>query len=117
MKLKTDENLPVEVARLLNEAGHDASTAESQGLGGAEDSTVLQRCREEGRALMTLDVGFGDIRAHPPGETPGLIVIRLRSHAKPHVLEAVRRVGEMIKTEPVEGRLWIVSEDRVRIRN
>ena len=34
MKFKIDENLPVEVAELLREAGHDAATAIEQQLGG-----------------------------------------------------------------------------------
>ena len=34
MKFKIDENLPIEVAQLLNQAGYDAMTVYEQNLGG-----------------------------------------------------------------------------------
>ena len=41
MRLKLDENLPGELARLFIEAGHDAVTVLDQEIGGATDATVL----------------------------------------------------------------------------
>jgi hypothetical protein len=39
MKFKVDENLPVEAAVLLREAGHDAATVHDQNLRGALELT------------------------------------------------------------------------------
>jgi len=44
MKFKVDENLPEEAARLLADAGHDASTALQEQLGGEPDARVAQTC-------------------------------------------------------------------------
>ena len=44
MKFKVDENLPVEVAQLLRETGHDVITVLEQGLGGAKDQAVAEIC-------------------------------------------------------------------------
>ncbi len=76
MRFKVDENLPNEVARLLAEAGHDASTMLEEGIGGAPDEEIACRCLDEQRALITLDVGFEDIRLYPPDKYLGLVVLR-----------------------------------------
>jgi hypothetical protein len=54
MKFKVDENLPIEVVRMLEDNGHDALTVLDQNLGGALDSRIAQVCKEEKRALITL---------------------------------------------------------------
>ncbi len=90
MKFKVDENLPVDVAELLREAGYDAATVLEQHLSGAVDSAVASVCRQEGRTLVTLDLDFADIRSYPPAQYPGLIVLRLKQQDKPHILEVLR---------------------------
>ena len=67
MKFKTDENLPEEAAELLRSAGHDASTVIGQSMGGAPDPDLASLCRREQCVLVTLDLGFADIRTYPSG--------------------------------------------------
>lgn len=55
MQFKLDENLPVELANLFGEAGHDAVTVLDQGLGGAGDPDVASACLRERRTIVTLD--------------------------------------------------------------
>jgi predicted nuclease of predicted toxin-antitoxin system len=116
LKFKTDENLPEEAARLLEEAGHDASTILEESMGGDPDPDVASVCLAEGRALVTLDLGFADIRAYPPEQYPGLIVLRPGRQSKTRVVAIVGKLPPLLDTERIVGRLWIVEEDRVRIR-
>ncbi|MDD3827343.1 MAG: hypothetical protein PHY79_15365, partial [Anaerolineae bacterium] len=60
---------------------------------------------------------FADIRAYPPAEFPGLIVLRLRQQDKPHVLEVLTRLIKLLGQEQLDRQLWIVDEKRVRIRS
>ena len=83
MRLKLDENLPVELADMFREAGHDAVTVLDQGLMGARDSDLASICRREGRMIVTFDTEFADIRTYSPGAYPGLVVFRLDSQARP----------------------------------
>ena len=76
MKLKVDENLPVECAEILNHGGLQADTVTGEGLTGADDSTLAAASRSEGRVLVTLDLDFANIRAYPPVEYAGIIVLR-----------------------------------------
>jgi hypothetical protein len=70
MKFKVDENLPIELADLLCEAGHDAVTVHDEKLGGADDDDIAPVCQREARAFLTFDLGFSDIRSYPPFELP-----------------------------------------------
>jgi len=116
MKFKVDENLPIEVADLLRQVGYDAVNVFEQHLDGSPDSDIASVCQEEGRALITLDIDFADIRAYPPAQFPGLIVLRLHREDRPHVLEVIERLIPLFSSEPLEHLLWIVEETRLRIR-
>ena len=116
MRFKVDENLPVEVAEMLQQAGHDAATALEQHLGGSDDAQLAALCQLESRILVTLDMDFSDIRSYPPTEYPGLVVLRLRQQDKPHVLDVFMHLLQVLHQEPIEGHLWIVEENRIRIR-
>ncbi len=117
MRFKIDENLPVEVAELLREEGHEANTVLEQGLGGRADPDIASICQLEDLVLITLDTDFSDIRSYPPENFSGLIVLRLRQQDKTHVLALIPRLIPMFSAEPLAGRLWIVEEERVRIRD
>ena len=116
MKFKIDENLPTELATLLGNAGHDADTVHDEGIAGSPDPMVIAACRAEQRCLITLDLDFSDMRAYPPEDLHGLIVLRLRTQDRIHVLEVAARMIPLLESEPLNKRLWIVEEERVRIR-
>ena len=116
MKIKIDENLPIDVADLLQSAGHDALTVFDQKLIGGNDNHILEVCKAEERTLITLDLDFSDIRSYPPEEYFGLIVLRLHRQDKSYVLEIIRRIVSLLDHEQVLHRLWIVEENRIRVR-
>ncbi len=117
MDFKIDENLPREASELFNQAGHDAITVIDQQLGGKPDSTIATVCQQERRVLVTIDTDFADIRIYPPKEFPGLVVVRLKQQDKSHVLEVLQRLISMLPDEPLAEHLWIVEENRIRIRD
>jgi predicted nuclease of predicted toxin-antitoxin system len=117
MRFKIDENLPRELARLFVDQGYDAQTISDEGMDGQADVQISAVCRQEKRALLTLDSGFADIRTYPPKEYAGIIVLRLDSQAKPHLLEKVQQLFPILKSESPTKRLWIVEEHQIRIRD
>lgn len=116
MKFKIDENLPGEAAELLRQTGYDVATVLEQDLEGCSDTDLAAICQKERRVLVTLDIDFGDIRAYPPAEFYGLIVLRLKRQDRSYVMQIFSRLIRMFSTESLEKRLWIVEEDRIRIR-
>ena len=116
MRLKLDENLPGELAELFNDAGHDAATVVGQDIGGAHDEAIASICLSEGRAIVTMDTDFADIRTYPPQDYPGIVVLRLQSQAREHVMEVGARLLQPLSEQTLSGKLWIVEESRIRIR-
>ena len=115
-KFKLDENLPVGLVSELLSAGYDATSVYSEGMSGSPDPHVLAACQAEGRVLITLDLDFSDIRAYPPDQHVGIIVLRPSSQAGPEIRSLLAKVLPTLKTEVIEHRLWIVEESRLRIR-
>jgi predicted nuclease of predicted toxin-antitoxin system len=115
-KFKVDENLPIEAAHILAQAGHDALSVLDQRMGGQPDPSVAVICQQEDRAIVTLDLDFADIRAYPPGSYAGIVVLRLTRLNKPNILAVVQRLAYLLRTEPLTGKLWIVDEATVRVR-
>lgn len=116
MRFKIDENLPVDTAKLLQDAGHDALTIHDQKMVGEPDSQVASVCQAEQRAIITLDLDFSDIRTYPPGNYYGIIVLRPRTQSKPLVLALMAQLISLLNSEPLAGNLWILQENKLRIR-
>lgn len=116
MRFKVDENLPIEVAALLNDAGHDAMTINDQGMSGSLDPKVASVCQAEDRAIITLDLDFSDIRTYPPADHHGIVVVRPRSQAKPVVLALIQQLTALLEAESLDKKLWILQENGLRIR-
>jgi predicted nuclease of predicted toxin-antitoxin system len=92
-------------------------TVPDQQMGGRPDPDVAAVCQREHRAVVTLDLDFSDIRAYPPADYAGIIVLRLARLSKHRVLAAVQRLLPLLVQEPLSGKLWIVDESNVRIRS
>lgn len=117
MRFKLDENLPSDAVKLLRDAGHDALSVLDQGMGGSADHELVKICSSEQRALMTFDIDFANIRAYPPSDYAGLIVFRLLTQEKNHLLSVLEKLISVLETTSPSGQLWIVEEDRIRIRD
>jgi predicted nuclease of predicted toxin-antitoxin system len=117
MRFKLDENLSRSLAARFVEAGHEAHSVTEQGLGGQPDDRVIDICHRERRALVTLDLDFANIKAYPPAEFSGIIVLRLVSQAHAATESAVQRLLAFLLKEAPTGALWIVEDDRIRIHD
>jgi predicted nuclease of predicted toxin-antitoxin system len=117
LKLKIDENLPGECAEILIDGGWQADTVADEGLTGADDSVLASASRSEGRILVTLDLDFANIRAYPPAEYAGIIVLRPKRQDKQAVLDLVHRFALVLAKRPPANELWIVEPDRIRFRS
>lgn len=116
MKFKLDENVAASAGHLLTAAGHDVATVRQQGLTGVPDGHVAAVCRAEGRALVTEDLDFSDIRAYPPADHAGIVVLRLPSPDRNAVCRAIGVFLAQLDADDLPGKLVIVDVDRIRIR-
>jgi predicted nuclease of predicted toxin-antitoxin system len=116
LNFKTDENLPAEAALTLREAGFEADTVDDEHLSGADDSLIAAMVRSEGQVLITLDLDFANIRAYPPSEHTGIIVLRSKRQDTETIVVLLRRLIMALKVKSPVGQLWIVESDRIRFR-
>ena len=115
MNFKIDENLPIEVASVINDAGHNASTVIGEVLKGAHDDVVIKRCASKQRILVTLDLDFSDIRTYHPGTHSGIIILRPHRQDKKSIMQLIMGLLTALKKENPAGSLWIVEPGRIRI--
>ena len=62
MRIKIDENISRHLKVLLNQEGHEATTAAEEGLIGKADNEVGATAKCKGMALFTLDLEFANLR-------------------------------------------------------
>jgi hypothetical protein len=115
VKFKTDENLPIEAAATLREAGFDAETIWDEKLSGADDQVVASTSRNEGRNLLTLDL----VRQHssvPTARASRDHRAGLKYQDKLTIITYVRRLAAALARRSPAGELWIVEGKRIRFR-
>ena len=115
MNIKLDENLPVRLAKLLTDLGHDTDTV-YKGLSSAVDSVVWKAAQDTGRFFVTQDHDFSDLRAFKPGTHHGLLLVRLRM---PSRVALARKIEAIFQTEDVE--IWrqcfvVATDHKIRVR-
>lgn len=116
MRLKLDENLGVRGQQILSRAGHDVATVASQSIEQAEDRELIELCRREQRALVSLDLDFANPLIFKPGEYSGIAVLRLpRKPSYDDLLRAIRTLAAGLEKESLSGHLWIVEAGRIRV--
>lgn len=116
MRCKIDEHLPLEIEDLLAQHRHEPVTVAEQGMAGSIDPDVAQVCRKEGRALLTLDLDFSDIRTYPPEDYHGIVVFRPAIQSISTLVRLTTQLLTLLEREPLIGHLWIVEDHQVRIR-
>ena len=116
MKIKLDENLPLQIGPELQALGHEVHALDVEGLSGCADDELWQAAQSEGRLLITQDLDFSDIRAFVPGKHHGLLLIRLRFPSREAL---IARLVDVFRTETVSS--WtrcfvVVTERKIRVR-
>lgn len=115
MKLKLDENLPLGLASVLRELGHEVHTAPQEGLAGAPDFKLWESAQQESRLFVTQDMDFSDLRKFVPGTHSGILIVRLHT---PSWRRLISRMDTIFQTEDVRswpGCFVVVTESKVRI--
>lgn len=116
MRFKVDENLPDACVGWLTELGHEADSVADEGLIASTDEILLDACRDEGRAILTLDRGIGDIRRFPPGTHPGIFVLRPASQEPRAVNRLLNRAFAGRDLADLAGCNVVIEDDRIRVQ-
>jgi predicted nuclease of predicted toxin-antitoxin system len=115
-RIKLDENLSVLLKRTLSGMGYDVRTAGDEDLLGRADTEIASAAQKEERVLLTLDLEFGDLRKHPPGNHPGIVLFRPRSLGPMAVNRFIEGFLKGANLEDFPGCIIIVETTKVRVR-
>jgi predicted nuclease of predicted toxin-antitoxin system len=88
----------------------------AEGLSGRSDPEVLAAATGEQRIVFTLDRGFGNIRAYPPGSHGGVVVFRLDVQPARAVATAVEDLVTHHDLADLAGAVTVVHRGLLRIR-
>ena len=116
MKIKLDENLPVDLLPELAALGYDVHTPLDEGLCSAPDEAVWQAAQREQRFLITQDLGFSDARHFAPGAHHGILVVRLKQPSRQALVNRIRGLFREEEATSWTRCLVIASERKVRVR-
>ncbi|UXE58809.1 MAG: DUF5615 family PIN-like protein [Woronichinia naegeliana WA131] len=116
MKLLLDQGLPRSAAPLLSQRGIDSIHVADLGMSAAEDQDILEKAKNLGRIVVTLDADFHGLLALTNAISPSVIRIRiekLRAQALTNLLITILRECEI---ELKQGAALSVNSKRIRIR-
>ena len=116
MRVKLDENLPHDLATALRRDGHDVHTVVEEHLAGESDPVVVAAATDEGRILLTLDRGIGDLRRYPPGNHAGIVVLRPAAQDPDSILSLIQRLTRTHPLDELRSCVVVVEPRKVRIR-
>jgi predicted nuclease of predicted toxin-antitoxin system len=115
-RFKVDEDLPRQIAEMLNANGHDARTVLEQGWKGASDDVLWRRIQAEGRCLITADKGFADLRRYPPGTHAGVMLMRSAEENRRSYEKLAATALTRLKFDEIAGAVVVVTHRGIRIR-
>lgn len=118
-KFLIDANMPKEAVAVILASGHDALTLHDVGLRDAPDSAIADHARRNGLIILTRDYDFADVRAYPPRDFSGIVVLQVPDTGTASMICALVR-DLMLRDDIIAqlaGHLAIVEFGRVRLRN
>ena len=116
MKLLLDQGLPLSAAALLRDTGIDAIHVGEIGMSAVEDSHIIQRARDEGRIVVTLDADFHTLLALNVAINPSVIRIRIERLRARALTDLLLKVITECEEDLEQGSAITVEPSRIRIR-
>lgn len=116
MRVKLDENIPLQLVPILQKLGHDVDSVRDENLAGGTDEQIWRAAQREERFLVTQDLDFSDVRKFIPGTHFGVLLIRVRT---PERLVLVKRIEKLFQNEFVNrwtGCFVVLTERKVRVK-
>ena len=102
--LLCDEHIPYPVVKGLRRRGLDVISVQEMGLSSAEDKTVMNRAREEGRVIYTRDADF--LRLHQARfKHAGIFYHHPLAYSIGEAIRKVMTASEKFSTEEMKNQV------------
>ena len=116
MKIKLDENIPLELGPILRAQGHDVDTVPEEGLNGQPDRAVWTTAQTNECFFITQDLDFSDIRSTHLGAITASWSAALANNARVRLVvdgeaEVQLRYSECATDDLVNWSSWSYDYD------
>lgn len=117
MRFLVDANLSHRVARLLREAGLDATHVRDHEMQHAADVMIMGYAREHSFVVVSEDTDFGELLARQRAVAPSLVLLRTYEPMTPDEQAAVLVANMSGLVEHLaQGAVAVVERTRLRVR-
>ena len=115
----SDQCVPAGIIETLQRHGDRVTKLQDVIPKNSPDPKVIEKSREMGAILLSLNGDFADIVAYPPRNYSGIVAIQLHNH--PEVIpQLMRFLVQFLDENPLQdfykGKLLVVEPHRIRIR-
>jgi predicted nuclease of predicted toxin-antitoxin system len=117
VKLLLDQGLPRSAVTLLIARGFDTVHVGEIGLAAATDASIIERARNDGRTIVTLDADFHALIALAGTSSPSVIRIREEGLKGLELAELVVRTVDLCRADLDSGAVVTVRGGSVRVRS
>ena len=114
MRIVVDVNLPPEIVDFLIEQGHDAVYSATLLSSSSPDADVVARAVEEGRIVLTRDLGIAEIILNSGRREPSLITMRLGNSSTEILVQALASQLAAMEEPLLHGALVTIDEKGAR---
>jgi predicted nuclease of predicted toxin-antitoxin system len=117
MKFLIDNALSSKLAKLLQDANHDAVHVRERNLHRADDEAIFETAAAENRIIVSADGDFGTILTLREQHLPSVILFRHPAPRRPE--QQARLLLENLPTfsdDLVQGAIVILRQNRIRVR-
>jgi len=111
-KLLADENIPKKTVEILKDGNLDI-TSVAEVSPGLSDTAVIEHANSEKRVIITFDKDFGELIFREKLKVEGLILLRIPPSSSEYIAE--RMLHTLSQVIPLENKLVIIREDRIRV--
>lgn len=120
MQFKLDECVHIGLKNIFNDAGFEVDTVYYEDISGISDDNLIEKCKEENKILITVDLGFGNILKHPPHSHNGIILLKsdkLDYKSNKRILDLLIQFIIDKSFEEIKGSLVVIDKSGgIRIR-
>jgi len=110
-----DENVPRDVTEWLKKNGFNSIKVSDTNLKGSKDSILADYASKNHLMLITLDKGFGRLYRTFPKGTLTVLIIRTKQATPANIIKVLTSAQPKIDQKNLEGKLVILSKNRIRI--
>jgi predicted nuclease of predicted toxin-antitoxin system len=116
MNFLADENIFVPMVEALRKLGYDVFDIKEQQLIGTDDPVIYEMAVKRNRVLLTMDKDFSNIIKYPPGNHPGIIVLKLYKLPVSTATKIFMDSFQNLNNSDIIGNTVIIDKNKTRIR-